>query len=463
MPARAAGVQGTSGGLRSTSHEFGDASDMRGADMHSARSQSLFVGPSSSTSPQTAPVAVHGHGPAGQVQAPERLKRFIVCQKCRRPFRLLPTTKLTNKSDNSFRWIEDTGPAVMSYEQAQSIAASLFQYAADKTNVDMPLCRECNTAVGWGANGITEQYNVVKKEHHAYAATLQLLEDECAGSGAPEDHTADGEPNGGAGGKSDDLAAMQQQEADLTAQLLALRAETARIDAEQAQTTSEEAELEAEAAAFWAEVSELTVSERTLGDVHDHLTRKALVSQSELERLNSMHLLNEAFHIWCEGHFGTINTFRLGRLPSQPVDPVETNAAWGLAAQLLATLLSMWGVSTSRYKVIPKGSFSTVIKMGSKSPQVMELYVGAAGLWASTRHDNAMTGFACCLDELCKHCLHMCPNDTIPYSMDEDRVNGLSVKLSAPSQNEEKWTRALKLLLLNLKWVVTMTATHMAD
>ena len=324
-----------------------------------------------------------------------------------------------------------------------------LQYASEKTNVDMPLCRECNDSVGWGPGGINESYNSVKKEHQAYAGTLRTLDEE--GLGITD------------GASTDDTQQLQAEEAELEAALKRIEEETAQLDAEQAQTDLEAREVRSDAEDFWSHVSELTVAERTLGDVLDHLSRKALVSQAELERLGSIHLLNEGFNIWHCGHFGTINTFRLGRLPSQPVEPIETNAAWGLAAQLLTTLLPLWGVSTSRYQVIPKGSFSTVMKLGSKSAQKLELWMGAPGLWASTRHDNAMTGFACCLDELCKHCLMMCPNDSIPYPMDEDRIGGLSVKISSSSQTDEKWTRALKFLLLNLKWVVTMTASHMAD
>ena len=38
------------------------------------------------------------------------------------------------------------------------------------------------------------------------------------------------------------------------------------------------------------------------------------------------------------GHFGTINNFRLGRLPSVPVEWSEINAAWGQTVLLLHSL-----------------------------------------------------------------------------------------------------------------------------
>ena len=46
---------------------------------------------------------------------------------------------------------------------------------------------------------------------------------------------------------------------------------------------------------------------------------KIEVAQSQLEMLKRTNVLNDAFHIWHDGDFGTINNFRLGRLPNVPV------------------------------------------------------------------------------------------------------------------------------------------------
>jgi beclin 1 len=42
-------------------------------------------------------------------------------------------------------------------------------------------------------------------------------------------------------------------------------------------------------------------------------------AQSQLEKLKKTNVFNSTFHIWHSGHFGTINGFRLGRLPGVPV------------------------------------------------------------------------------------------------------------------------------------------------
>jgi hypothetical protein len=57
-----------------------------------------------------------------------------------------------------------------------------------------------------------------------------------------------------------------------------------------------------------------------------------------------MNVFNATFHIWHVGHFATINGFRLGRLPSVPVEWTEINAAWGQTALLLTCLAKAIGM-----------------------------------------------------------------------------------------------------------------------
>jgi beclin 1 len=56
-------------------------------------------------------------------------------------------------------------------------------------------------------------------------------------------------------------------------------------------------------------------------DERDGVLAKIEVAQAQLEMLKRTNVLNDAFHIWHDGDFGTINNFRLGRLPNVPVCP----------------------------------------------------------------------------------------------------------------------------------------------
>ena len=48
-------------------------------------------------------------------------------------------------------------------------------------------------------------------------------------------------------------------------------------------------------------------------------------------------VVNECLSLF-DGPFGTVNGFRLGRLPSVAVEWDEINAAWGMACLLLTTM-----------------------------------------------------------------------------------------------------------------------------
>ncbi|KAF9593463.1 hypothetical protein IFM89_023280 [Coptis chinensis] len=70
----------------------------------------------------------------------------------------------------------------------------------------------------------------------------------------------------------------------------------------------------------------------------DVILAKITVSQLHLELLKRTNVLNDAFPIYHDGEFGTINNFRLGRLPKILVEWDEINAAWGQACLLLHTM-----------------------------------------------------------------------------------------------------------------------------
>ncbi|XP_057999166.1 beclin-1-like protein [Hevea brasiliensis] len=75
-----------------------------------------------------------------------------------------------------------------------------------------------------------------------------------------------------------------------------------------------------------------------LKEERDAILAKTEVSQAHLELLKQTNVLNDAFPIHHDGEFGTINNFRLGRLPKILVEWDEINAAWGQACLLLHTM-----------------------------------------------------------------------------------------------------------------------------
>ncbi|KAL0805941.1 hypothetical protein Bca101_098432 [Brassica carinata] len=93
-------------------------------------------------------------------------------------------------------------------------------------------------------------------------------------------------------------------------------------------------------------LSFLGISFRSCLEERDAILAKIEVSQAHLELLNKTNVLIDAFPIRYDGDFGTINNFRLGRLPKAPLGHMkryqvewdEINAAWGQACLLLHTM-----------------------------------------------------------------------------------------------------------------------------
>lgn len=83
-------------------------------------------------------------------------------------------------------------------------------------------------------------------------------------------------------------------------------------------------------------------------------------SNMQLDKLQRTNVFNATFHIWHKGHFGTINNFRLGRLPSAPVDWSEINAAWGQTALLLSALARKINLTFDKYRLVPYGNHSYI-------------------------------------------------------------------------------------------------------
>ena len=68
-----------------------------------------------------------------------------------------------------------------------------------------------------------------------------------------------------------------------------------------------------------------------------------------------------------QGPFGTINGFRLGRLPGVHVEWAEINAAWGQVVLLLSSLAKKMGLKLKRYKLVPFGNYSFLESLEDKA------------------------------------------------------------------------------------------------
>jgi len=156
---------------------------------------------------------------------------------------------------------------------------------------------------------------------------------------------------------------------------------------------------------------------------------------------------------------------RLGRLPGVSVEWAEINAALGQVVLLLHTFAKAHGVEFSTYALHPMGSFSKISRVDD--PRVLyELHGSGSAplgrLFGTGRFDKGLTMLLACAKELLAFAsaqprppLSECP----PHPVDEDSVGGYSVRLQF--NQEDKWTRAFRNLLDDLRWLLQWRVAHL--
>lgn len=164
--------------------------------------------------------------------------------------------------------------------------------------------------------------------------------------------------------------------------------------------------------------------------------------KDELTRLDSIFLLNEAFHIWFDGHFGTINNFRVGRLPVQNVEWNEINSGLGYMVLLLDRISEQIKFEMKGIKLIPYGSFSKI-----QVNQNQYDFFGGQGysLFWNSKFNQALYGYFDYLSEMISKF-----SINVPYEMENYEINKVPIKYG----NDEKFTKSMKFILTNLKWIL---------
>eukprot|EP00906_Rhabdomonas_costata_P003863 RCo005825 len=380
----------------------------------------------------------------------------LVCQKCRKlvvihpfavcasefgsPLRPSSSSRLESVSLPSLPLDPDT--EVLEWPKSAKV---VLDHVAETAQIGQPLCPECTKAA---AAELETKLSALQEDTANLEGFLAQL---------PTGVTKSGGGNVIVKLQSD-LDELERQERKLLEELAVVEIQEGEVHKEAAVIDREREDLEAQIQTYWRSCNEYVVEDNASWENSCAAQEQLRACDDELSRLNQANLLNEAFHIWFDGHFGTVNNFRLGRLPVEQVDWTEINAAWGYAALLLHTIAEARRFQWTKFRVVPKGSVSLVEEISKKS--INELYGGAQVLFAARRFDRAMTGFLFCLEELISSEIRLhdsSPPPVPPYPIFGDTVGALTVRLSQNS--EENWTRAMKYLLCDLKWLIALVCS----
>lgn len=241
----------------------------------------------------------------------------------------------------------------------------------------------------------------------------------------------------------------------------------------------------------------------------------------QLEKSMQLNVLNDAFYIWYNGPYGTINNFRIGNVPSKPIEWSEINTALGETALALSVIVSKIPTSLfqfTKYGLFPMGSYSKVYKIepstmfgqwnnggagiggnnapvGSSSsvgsiPQgtaLMNLYMdlnATFSLFPKSKFNAAIYGLMYCIYELGNYIASHDPPLCLPYKIDLGDGSGRSCTIAprnpasqaqmvsldlfwsgnasagAYNEQDEQWTRALKFALSDVKWIIAWSSKH---
>nr|AVX32557.2 Atg6 [Dugesia japonica]UEC50121.1 Atg6/Beclin1 [Dugesia japonica] len=317
------------------------------------------------------------------------------------------------------------------------VAEEIFNYISGKSTSDHPMCQDCANTVIQNQEKLLNQTKSEIESLEIYLSTLEI-----------KPITQD---------NSDEYSKLEEEEQSLLAELKNLQLENDQLDREIA---VENAILESKNIEYDKIVMNYNTKKQILWDLEDDIRslnqRKKYLSFLA-ERLKRTNLLNVLFPIWHEDHFATINGFRVGKLPETPVEWPEINAGLGQCVLLLQNILRKMEMTLENYKLVPCGNSSYIESL--KDKKKYSLFKTSGYRILADKFDYALIAYLDCLNQVIVRIENHDTNFKFPYrifdkhKIDEPGGPGYSIKLSGNS--DENWTKAMKFMLINLKWITT--------
>ncbi|KAI7860430.1 autophagy protein Apg6-domain-containing protein [Circinella umbellata] len=324
------------------------------------------------------------------------------------------------------------------------VAGRLFNVMSSRSSVDHPMCQECTDML---LESLEKQLEDVGLERDCYIEYLEKVK---------EGRVTD-----------DELKELEQQVHELKLAEQEALSDLAKAKEEHEAVNKEMEELEAEMKSlenrehqFWEQYNDYELKLENYQSERASINLKYDHDVKQYERLQKTVVYNDAFSISQEGPFGTINGFRLGRLSSQPVEWSEINAAWGQTLLLLYTVANKLKFQFHTYRLVPMGSFSRVEKVDGDTVLSYELYgsneFGLNRMFLNRRLDHAMVAILNCLKQLTDFAEERDRSLRFPYRIHKDKIGDLSIRVQF--NQDELWTKALKYMLTNMKWVLVFAS-----
>ncbi|KAK6332822.1 autophagy protein 6 [Orbilia brochopaga] len=335
----------------------------------------------------------------------------------------------------------------------------LFDILSARSDVDYPICTECTELL---VEGLQRRLTDATRSRDGYQQFLKKLQ-----ADVPSDEEARQ--------VEEDLAKARSEKDAALAELEELEREKAQIEAEIADAEAESKRLEVEEEEFWQERNAFAQQLEEYQNERDSVNLRYDHDAKQLERLHRTNVYNDTFCIGHDGFFGTINGLRLGKLPSQPVEWAEINAAWGQTLLLLHTVADKLGFVFENYRLKPMGSTSKIEKLETRHGDgvgranksdvrvtVLELFssgtIPMGHLFAHRKFDGAMVVFLDCIRQLGEFVARADPTAVLPYTIVKDKIGDVSIRLTF--NQDEPWTKACKYTLTCAKFLLAYASNQ---
>lgn len=357
------------------------------------------------------------------------------------------------ETGNGFLLVEDNmedSSREIQFNHIRQVNAQLFDIMTDQSDVDYPICEECT-------DNLLDQME----------RQLDLAEDECKDYKKYLEQLTTDENEEDLVQLDAELRTLELRERQLLEQIEQVERERSSIQEERNNYAEELERLQVEEERYLREQSDLKRQLLLCADDQVSVDTQLRYAHAQMEKLHKTNVFNATFHIWHEGHFGTINNFRLGRLPNVPVEWSEINVAWGQTVLLLHSLARKVNLTFERYRLVPYGNHSYLECLEDRSRELPLHFAGGFKFLWDNKFDMAMVAFLDCLQQFREHVERGNPDYCLPYRMDkgkiEDVQTGQSCSIKIQFNSEEHWTKALKFMLTNLKWGLAWVSSQFAN
>lgn len=353
------------------------------------------------------------------------------------------------ESGNGFTLVgESTNKEMESFSYLFKVTSGIFDILSDQSDVDHPLCEECTDAL---LDQMDQQLKVTEDEYKDYKEFLERLQQPSQSGNLEE--------------LERELRELKEEEASLRRHLQQAEERKGKALTELQHQKEEGERLESEEEHYWQEYCNYKRQLLLYEDEQRSVDNQLKYAQAQLNKLKKTNVFNATFHIWHSGHFGTINNFRLGRLPNVPVEWHEINAAWGQTVLLLHSLAKKINLTFQRYRLVPYGNHSYLECLTDKSKELPLYGSGGIRFFWDTKFDQAMVAFLDCLQQFKEEVEKGDTGFSLPYKMEKGKIEdgtGNSYSIKIQFNSEEQWTKALKFMLTNLKWGLAWVSSQFA-